>query len=365
MKRSLKFSLGSANTNKLKCLNKLSQEYRGAVNYFLKRLFAQKGLSEEFLKSYNSPLSYRYKQCAKRQAFKIFKSWCRSKRKGDKPKLGKSESLSLVLDYRFIELQESKNSNLFDYWVKIATLNKGKPVLIPIKSYVYAQQYFKNWQLLNGGRLLNREGNWFLELTFQKEAPPKNEKGKIIGIDIGLKKLMVTSEGQEHGKDIERLMDKIQRKKQKSKAFTRALKERDYYINRTVKMLDWNKLKTIVMENLKKIKQNTKKQRRLTKQFRTKFQRWTYSQLLNRIKLTTEAAGVHLQLVNPTHTSQTCSKCGFVHKQNRNCEIFKCRNCGYTQDADYNASLNILNLGLAQQPMVAGSIKALNGIYVH
>jgi len=71
MKRSLKFSLGSANTEKLTELDKLSQEYKRAVNYFLKRLFKKKGLSEEFLKSYQSPLSYRYKQCAKRQAFKI------------------------------------------------------------------------------------------------------------------------------------------------------------------------------------------------------------------------------------------------------------------------------------------------------
>ena len=365
MKRSLKFSLGLANTDKLRALDKLSQEYRRAVNYFLKRLFQKKGLSEDFLKLYNSLLSYRYKQCAKRQAFKMFKSWCRSKKKGDKPKLGKLGNPSLVLDYRFIELQKNTNSNLFDYWVKIATLDKGKPILTPIKSYQYAKQYFKNWQLLKGGRILKRNNNWFLELTFEKEAPAKKEKGKVIGIDIGIKKFIVTSENKEYGKDIEKLMDKIQRKEQKSKAFKRALKERDYYINKTVKTLPWNKLKVLIMENIKNIKQNTKKERRLGKLFRSRFQRWTYSQLLKRIKLTAEATGVHLQLVNPAHTSQTCSKCGFVHKQNRNGEIFKCRNCGYTQDADYNASLNILNLGLAQQPMVAGSIKAFNGIFVH
>ena len=345
MKRSLKFSLDLANTNKLKSLNKLSQEYRRTVNYFLKRLFQKKGLSEEFLKSYKSCLSYRYKQCAKRQAFKLFKSWSRNKRKGAQPKLRNS---SLILDYRFIELQESKNSHSFDYWVKIATLNKGKPILLPIKSYDYAQSYFKNWQLLKGGRLLKQDNNWFLELTFEKETPPKKEKGTTIGLDIGIKKLITTSENKEYGKEIEKLMNKIQTKKQGSKAFNRALKERDYYVNRTVKFLNWQELKAIIMENIKNIKQNTKKQRRLNKQFRTKFPRWTYAQLLKRIKLTAETAGVHVQLVNPAHTSQTCSKCGTVHKQNRTSEIFKCRNCGYTKDADFNASLNILNLGLAQ-----------------
>ena len=70
-------------------------------------------------------------------------------------------------------------------------------------------------------------------------------------------------------------------------------------------------------------------------------------------------------LTNRLYTSQTCSKCGFVHKLNRKNETFLCRNCGYTLDADYNASKNILLSYLAQQPMVAGSIKALNGIFVH
>jgi len=50
MKRSLKFSLALANTNKLESLDKLSQEYRRAVDYFLKRLFQKKELSEDFLK---------------------------------------------------------------------------------------------------------------------------------------------------------------------------------------------------------------------------------------------------------------------------------------------------------------------------
>ena len=73
MKRSFKFSLGFANAEKLRELDKPSQEYKRAVNYFLKRLFNKKDLSEKFLKLYQSPLSYRYKQCAKRQASKTFK----------------------------------------------------------------------------------------------------------------------------------------------------------------------------------------------------------------------------------------------------------------------------------------------------
>ncbi|MEA3485147.1 MAG: transposase [Candidatus Aerophobetes bacterium] len=284
--------------------------------------------------------------------FKIWKSWQRNKKKGKLPEFDGA----LILDNRFIKIEKAKTFS-FDYWVRMATLNKGHPVLIPIKSYDYANDYFNNWKLVNGGRISQEDNNWFLLLTFEKETPPKKKEGKVIGIDIGIKKLMATSEGTFCGKEIEKLMNKIQAKQQGSKAFKRATKERNYYINKSVKELPYNKIKIIVMENIKDIKKNTKKSRRLRKQFRTKFQRWTYPLLMGRINQLCEINGVHFLTVEPAYTSQTCSKCGFVHKLSRNGEIFKCRNCGYTQDADYNASLNILNLGIAQQHMVAESVK--------
>jgi len=356
MVRSLKFSLQFSNNGKLAQLDALSKEYKNTVNYFLKRLFQKKELSEDFLKLYQSSLSYAYKQCAKRQALKIFKIWCRSKKKKRKPKL---RNISLMLDRRFVKLQKGQNS--FDYWLKVSTLNKGNPILVPVKNYNYAQKYFTGWNLRPGARLLKKDGKWLVQLTFEKETPEKKKAGKIIGIDIGIKKLITTSEKEFLGKDIEKLIQKIQRKRQGSKAFKRALKERDYYINQTVKQLNWFQLKKIVIENIKNVKKNTNKERKLGHEFRSKFHWWTYSRLLRRIQELAEISGVHCQLVNPAYTSQTCSQCGYVHRLNRTGEIFKCRNCGYTEDADFVASLNILNLGLAQEPMVPGREKALTG----
>ena len=81
IKRSLKLRLEFGNTGKKEALDALWEAYRQAVSDFLDRLLEKHELSEEFLKSYESPLSYRYKQCAKRQAMKLFKSWCRGKKK--------------------------------------------------------------------------------------------------------------------------------------------------------------------------------------------------------------------------------------------------------------------------------------------
>ena len=45
--------------------------------------------------------------------------------------------------------------------------------------------------------------------------------------------------------------------------------------------------------------------------------------------------------LSPTYTSQRCSVCGWVRKDNRNGKLFKCTSCGYTQDADVNAATNL------------------------
>lgn len=49
-----------------------------------------------------------------------------------------------------------------------------------------------------------------------------------------------------------------------------------------------------------------------------------------------------VSLVNPAYTSQQCSKCGHVSKDNRKTqEMFCCVECGHTMNADFNASINI------------------------
>jgi hypothetical protein len=77
-------------------------------------------------------------------------------------------------------------------------------------------------------------------------------------------------DGNRYGEKIEGLMNKIHRKKQGSNSFKKALRERDYYINETLKTIAFGDIKTIVLENIKSIKKNTKKEKRLHKEFRSK-----------------------------------------------------------------------------------------------
>lgn len=56
--------------------------------------------------------------------------------------------------------------------------------------------------------------------------------------------------------------------------------------------------------------------------------------------------GGWLITVNPKHTSQTCSECGHVAKENRKSQAeFHCVACGHENNADVNAATNILKRG--------------------
>jgi transposase, IS605 OrfB family, central region len=69
---------------------------------------------------------------------------------------------------------------------------------------------------------------------------------------------------------------------------------------------------------------------------------WTYHDLQEKIRYKAEELGISVKLVAPQYTSQRCSKCGMIDKENRTSqERFICKSCGFQCNADYNAALNI------------------------
>jgi transposase len=68
---------------------------------------------------------------------------------------------------------------------------------------------------------------------------------------------------------------------------------------------------------------------------------WARSTLKNRVEFKASAEGFCRKQVNPAFSSQTCPACGFVHRDNRQGDRFKCLNCGHTDDADRVAAHNL------------------------
>ena len=90
------------------------------------------------------------------------------------------------------------------------------------------------------------------------------------------------------------------------------------------------------------------KKKRNGKRFNSKLGSWSFAQLQYLLQYKAEEAGKMVVTVNPRHTSQRCSRCGYTDRSNRNGAWFKCGNCGFELDADLNASRNIALLGRSQ-----------------
>ncbi len=78
-----------------------------------------------------------------------------------------------------------------------------------------------------------------------------------------------------------------------------------------------------------------------------------YSQVLQNVAVRVdlaykaESAGRKFVAVNPSYTSQDCSKCGHRQIIPLSERVYHCPCCDLTIDRDHNASLNILARGLA------------------
>lgn len=352
MKRSSKFTTKYMTTKKKILINQLFDLYSTYLQKTIDLLWNEKIALKKNLSSkeigWMDNLGGQYKQLIYKQASEIVRS-CKFK-KGNKSK-PEIKNFSINFDNRMLTVEKSSNS--FDRWIRLklpfiieGIRNRRIEILIPLKGHYHSHK-FDAWQLVNSVRLSRNA----VTLIFEKEEELK-QKGIELGLDIGYKKLIVTSEKQEIGNDFYNIYEKISRKKQGSKAFKRVLKERDYKINELInKELDLSKVRTLIVEDLKNVKKNSKG--KIRKKFNNKLQRWTYSKILNKLGMFCEDNRVSLVKVNPAYTSQTCTKCRFVHKSNRNGELFKCRKCGYTSDADFNASLNILNRFRLRENMVS------------
>ncbi len=347
MIRKTTINLSNANTGKLAHLDHVLQEYNRCVNLFIDYLWEQEQFAGSFVKDTNwldSWLSARLLQAAAKEALAVVKSQ-RKKQNKVKPSFAK---LTMNLDSRFVAIGPGNNS--FDIWITLTSLGNKLKLVLPSKKHHHFNK-FNDWSIKKSIRIRKTELGFFADVFFEKPAPLVKKEGSTLGVDVGYKKLLVDSNGNQYGTGFESLCTKISKKQQGSKAFKRALSERDCYINSTIKQLPLDECRTLVVENLKNVKHGTKQTHSMSTRFMNKLQRWTYSKVISRIRLTSELLGVQVIEVNPRNTSRTCFMCKHVDKKSRKGERFKCTACGYTADADHNGAMNILTLG-SQEHMV-------------
>ena len=261
----------------------------------------------------------------------------------------------MVLDKKVAEVQKSNNS--FDYWIRLSTLEKCNVIYLPIKSYDYYNNIVGKLKNSIQIKISNK-----IEYGFIKDVESKSYKGfSTIGIDVGLVNILSSSSGSQYGKRFYKLLkkydiiiQKIIKNRMKQSLYKNCPKLNRLYnkvqnfvkneigrcLNRLIKL---EQPKIIVIENIKNITYKTKNNNQLNKTMRRLLGRSGFSKIGDRLKSKCkDRKNIELIEVNPAYTSQLCSRCGYVDKRNRKKQSeFRCLNCGNSNNADYNSSINI------------------------
>ena len=347
--RTSNHTLKYSNQKKVDLYWKLVSDYKELLQNYIDMIHSKKlplktMLTCKQLPTLNSISHSKWKQLCYREASEIYRGLLAKKKKFTKPEI-KTHSINLNIDLWDIEYTPDGE---FDGFIRIKTpyFQKGKKRAVSLKvpfRFHKQSNKFRNedWTINSSLRLSD---NFSFSFYWNKKEITKVKDGTQIGIDCGYKKLIACSDGSIYGSELENVYKKIARKKQGSKAFKRALLERDNLTNKAVNnfYLEHKNVKDVICEKLKYVKHKSK----FSKKFNNKLQRWSYTKTLNKLELLAQTKGFCLRFINPAYTSQTCSHCGVVMKSNRNGEIYHCSVCGVEIDADVNAAINILRRGV-------------------
>ena len=219
----------------------------------------------------------------------------------------------------------------------------------------------KNQGMIKSGTLSkNKSGQYYFSLLIDKPNKSLNKVSGIVGLDLGIKDFIVTSEGQhyENLKSTRNNQDKLSRlqrevsKKQKgsnnrNKARIRLAKfnnkinnQKEYYLHSVVNQI-LSENQTIVMEDLNV--SGMLKNHHLAKSI----QELSLNRFKTIMKYKSEWYGRELIFVDRFFpSSKLCSKCGYKNDQlTLKDREWICPECGSVHDRDLNAANNIKTEG--------------------
>ena len=276
-----------------------------------------------------------------------------------------------------------------DYYISISLLSNQfkKELGLRSGSVTFRLNFGKSWSskqiiddILNGtsahtsSSLVYKRNKWMLNLGYNYPEETRTDwiEGRVMGIDLGVAKPFVyafndmgvngwideneiatfrnqmiarrKSMGRQTkycadskiGHGVHKRIEGIERLKDKEAKFRDRINHQ--YSRMIVNTAVRYKCKTIQMEDLTGISTDS-----------TFLKSWPYYDLQNKITYKAAEKGIDVVRINPKFTSQRCSHCGCISKENRQTQAdFLCKECGFGMNADLNAARNISIPGIEQ-----------------
>ncbi|WP_432204706.1 RNA-guided endonuclease InsQ/TnpB family protein [Cetobacterium somerae] len=250
--------------------------------------------------------------------------------------------------------------NLSFKGIEIASISSldGR-IEVPMIISSYHKGYMEGKRVKGQAELVISEGIFYLLLAveFPEDTPIKTED--FLGIDLGIVNIATDSTGEKFSGSklnslrlrYKKIRSKLQSKgtksakrllKSRSKKEARMVADANHVISKQLVEKAKRHNLSIALEDLNGISKKKTKKKTVIKALRTQLSNWSFYQLQLFIQYKAQLLGVPVIFVKPYYTSQECSCCGYTEKENRVSQSkFICKSCGFSANADYNASLNI------------------------
>ena len=205
-------------------------------------------------------------------------------------------------------------------------------------------------------------GKYYVSILVETEHIPMESTGCIVGIDLGIKDLLITSDGKKY--DNQKLIKKYEDK---------LAKEQRKLAHKQKGSSNWNKQRIKVAKIHEKIS-NTRKDylHKISHELVNENQVIVSEDLAvkNMVKNHNLAKSIsdcgwyeltrqldyksdwnnrnYIKIGRFTKSSQPCSVCGYINTETKDLSVreWTCPQCGTVHDRDVNAAINILNEGL-------------------
>ena len=248
-------------------------------------------------------------------------------------------------------LDQRLYSNFNKNSIKLISSISHKRCTAYLQLYHKVTELFDNYQTCDP-LIFYRNNEFYLSITFKIPDKIKHNEN-ILGLDLGCRRLVTTSDGDcilskdfNHQKRKIRYLKRILNSKKKSSHSARTklkkLSKKEHniskqYIEKSVNTILKNTDKSIiVVEDLTKIKQTTKKKYSTHNNRISQVPFYLFRQILS---YKAPLYGKEVKTVNPYMTSQTDSQTGKWKGERKGCRFYTVDNKVY--DADWNAAINI------------------------
>lgn len=205
-------------------------------------------------------------------------------------------------------------------------------------------------------------GKYFISILVETEHIPMESTGCMIGIDLGIKDLLITSDGEKFdnirttkkyedklAKEQRKLSHKVKGSKNWNKQRMKVARVHEKIYNTRInnlhkishKLVSENQV--IVSEDLSV--SNMVKNRNLAKAISD----CGWYELTRQISYKSDWNNrQYIKIGRFTKSSQPCNMCGYINAETKNLSVrqWTCPRCGTIHDRDINAAINILNEGL-------------------